>query len=222
MTSNNQLPTGDATNRTGQVSASNGENDWGGQSYEELANQWGTSANQNAVQSPVKTKKELHLGVIFGAVFAFFVIIAVLLTVVGKALGWFGESTKADSESVVTSELQSGGASLGEGRQTGREALGGSQVDAEDFLTSGSLDEELENQSRVEFTNFSPVTTITSWEFSQEVGNAFVEHYERTGEFDATLQVASPVTGRTYTMTCAGSSSSVTCTGGNNAVVHIS
>ena len=232
MTSNNQLPTGDEANRDSQFSASNSPNDWGGQSYDDLASQWGTPANHSAVppaaqypvqQQPVQTKKKSHVGLIIGVIVALLIVIAVLLILVGRTLGWFGGSTKTDSESTpstesaATSELQTGGASLGEG-----ETLGGSQLEEGNSLTGGLLDQELDDQTRVEFTNFSPGTTITSLEFSQEVGNAFVEHYERTGEYDVTLRVSSPVTGRTYTMTCNGNSSSVTCTGGNNAVVKIS
>ena len=237
MTSNNQPSTGKEANSDGQFSASNGQNDWGGQSYDDLASQWGTPANYSAVtppveyaapQQPVQTKKKSRVGLIIGVLVALLIVIAVLLILVGRTLGWFGGGAKTDSdstpttESAATTELQTGGASLGEGQLTGGETLGGSQLEEGDSLTGGLLDEELDDQTRVEFTNFSPGTTITSWEFSQEVGNAFVEHYERTGEYDVPLRVASPVTGETYTMTCNGSRSSVTCTGGNNAVVKIS
>lgn len=65
-------------------------------------------------------------------------------------------------------------------------------------------------------------TDVTSCPFTREVRDAFVDHYRDTGETSGTIRAESPVTGRTYTMDCRDDGEHVTCTGGNNAVVHIS
>lgn len=57
----------------------------------------------------------------------------------------------------------------------------------------------------------------TSCPFAQNVENAY---HAKGGP--GTLQVYSPVTGQTYTMTCDLNGSQVTCTGGNNASVYFS
>lgn len=62
---------------------------------------------------------------------------------------------------------------------------------------------------------------ITTCEFATNVRNAFVERYQMTQELDATVTASSPATGKTYTMTCRDKGDYVTCTGGNNATVHI-
>lgn len=51
--------------------------------------------------------------------------------------------------------------------------------------------------------------------FAQNVYDA----YYSVPEIDAQVQAYSPVTGVTYTMTCVRSGPSVTCSGGDNAVV---
>lgn len=63
----------------------------------------------------------------------------------------------------------------------------------------------------------------TSPEFGRAVYNAFIEHWIATGDSQPQLQVASPVTGQTYSMSCVdqGAYSSVLCSGGNNAKVYI-
>ena len=75
-------------------------------------------------------------------------------------------------------------------------------------------------RSKAEYPNFGG-NSSTSDEFSRAVYNAFIEQYIATGTTSPTLTVASPVTGKTYTMTCAPSANYVNCTGGNNAAVGI-
>lgn len=62
----------------------------------------------------------------------------------------------------------------------------------------------------------------TSEAFADSVGAAFFSAYASSGTPNVTVNAYSPVTGKTYTMTCRDSGSYVTCTGGNNAVVYIS
>lgn len=64
-------------------------------------------------------------------------------------------------------------------------------------------------------------TEVTSEPFANAVRNAFVDHYRSTGRTNGTLRVYSSVTGQNYDATCRDTGSYITCTGGNNAVVHI-
>lgn len=57
---------------------------------------------------------------------------------------------------------------------------------------------------------------VTSCEFAVNVRDAYVD---AGGRGNRSIRAFSPKTGRTYTMTCRGEP--VTCTGGNNAVVHL-
>ena len=61
-------------------------------------------------------------------------------------------------------------------------------------------------------------SSVTSCEFAEAVWSQYV----RTGNLgqSTTVRAYSPVTGMSYTMSCSGGAV-VTCTGGNNAVVHI-
>lgn len=78
-----------------------------------------------------------------------------------------------------------------------------------------------QNAATGDFNSVWRGTTVTSEPFANAVRDAFVSNYLETGDTDATLRVYSSVTGHTYTMTCRDNGSFVTCTGGNNAVVHI-
>lgn len=64
-------------------------------------------------------------------------------------------------------------------------------------------------------------SSVTSCPFAGAVRDAFVSHYASTGKLSGTIRAYSPVTGRSYTMNCNDNGDYVTCTGGNNAVVHI-
>lgn len=63
----------------------------------------------------------------------------------------------------------------------------------------------------------------TSPEFGSAVYQAFISNWVATGDSQPTLQVSSPVTGQSYSMSCADQSAYgfVLCQGGNNAKVYI-
>lgn len=71
------------------------------------------------------------------------------------------------------------------------------------------------------FTNFYQGSSATSEAFASAVGDKFLQHYQATGTTDMDITVHSPVTLQDYLMTCRDNGSYITCTGGNNAVVHI-
>ncbi|WP_280763345.1 serine/threonine protein kinase [Prescottella agglutinans] len=61
-------------------------------------------------------------------------------------------------------------------------------------------------------------SSVTSCEFAEEVRSAYLRQPVRNGT--VTISAFSPVTGRSYAMTCSGNAV-VTCTGGNDAVVYV-
>ncbi|MGN0095942.1 MAG: hypothetical protein ACI38U_07760 [Corynebacterium sp.] len=75
-------------------------------------------------------------------------------------------------------------------------------------------------RSKADFPNFGG-NSATSDQFARAVYNQFIEEYIATGNTSPSLQVASPTTGETYTMTCTPSTMYVTCTGGTDASVGI-
>lgn len=74
--------------------------------------------------------------------------------------------------------------------------------------------------ARYSYGNYSAASSRTSGPFAANVYSAFVDAYNSTGSPNVTVDVYSPVTGNTYTMSCSGGST-VYCTGGNNARVRI-
>lgn len=71
------------------------------------------------------------------------------------------------------------------------------------------------------YTSYRALTGNTSQSFAANVYSSFVSNYAATGSPNATLKVYSPVTGGNYYMYCSGTSSSVRCSGGDNATVLI-
>ena len=64
---------------------------------------------------------------------------------------------------------------------------------------------------------------VTTPQFAANVFSAFVAKYNSSGNPNVTLYgVYSPVTGKSYDMTCRDQGPHVACTGGRNAAVYIS
>lgn len=72
-----------------------------------------------------------------------------------------------------------------------------------------------------DYTSYYAATSKTSEAFAKNVYNTFMNNWVAGGGTNATLSVYSPTTGGTYTMYCSGSSSRVSCTGGDRAEVVI-
>ncbi|WP_212748730.1 serine/threonine-protein kinase [Nocardia cyriacigeorgica] len=74
----------------------------------------------------------------------------------------------------------------------------------------------------VAFANAAAGTQVTSCEFAEEVRKAYAAAAGGgRGSAPASVVAASPITGRTYTMSCSEQDRLVTCTGGDNAVVYV-
>lgn len=87
--------------------------------------------------------------------------------------------------------------------------------------TQSRAKEEKERAKAKEFAPGKSETSVTSPEFASVVGQDFAAYYRQHGEAPKTLESKSPVTGKTYTMTCVQASGGYRCTGGNNASVFI-
>ncbi|MEX3504705.1 hypothetical protein [Corynebacterium sp. LK2510] len=70
------------------------------------------------------------------------------------------------------------------------------------------------------YSNYAPATSKTSGPFAANVYSAFRDACANTGGPNVNINVYSPVTGSTYSMSCSGTGT-VYCRGGNNAVVSI-
>lgn len=70
------------------------------------------------------------------------------------------------------------------------------------------------------YTSYAADTSVTSGAFASNVFDAFVGAYKDTGRTNVTVNVYSPTTGKTYSMSCSGDAT-VYCSGGNNARVKI-
>lgn len=84
---------------------------------------------------------------------------------------------------------------------------------------AGEAPADTGGRSKADFPNFG-ANSATSDEFARVVYNAFISEYVATGTTNPTLNVASPVTGESYTMNCTYNTN-VTCSGGNGATVMI-
>lgn len=62
---------------------------------------------------------------------------------------------------------------------------------------------------------------VTSCPFAEEVRRAYAAQASPNSTAPRTVTAVSPVTGRSYTMTCTPSGGLVTCTGGENAIVYV-
>ena len=62
---------------------------------------------------------------------------------------------------------------------------------------------------------------VTSCPFAEEVRRAYAAQAGTGSDTPQTVTATSPVTGRSYTMTCTPSGGLVTCTGGDNAIVYV-
>ncbi|MEJ4099740.1 hypothetical protein V5S96_05100 [Corynebacterium mastitidis] len=86
--------------------------------------------------------------------------------------------------------------------------------DLQELLTKCGIDEYKD------FTNYVAVGPTTTG-FARNVFQEFTYQYSLDGETEQVLtEVYSPTTGQYYEMHCSGDKT-VTCTGGNNAVVEI-
>lgn len=101
-------------------------------------------------------------------------------------------------------------------------AAASSTVASSTAATSSAETSSAAPEPRRNYTTARPGSSVTSQAFAGAVGSAFFSAYAASQSPNITVDAYSPVTGRWYTMSCRESGSTVTCTGGDNAVVIIS
>lgn len=126
------------------------------------------------------------------------------------------------SEPVVTSAPKASPTGSAEDPVTGdkdgkdEKAPGGADTSAKGSAPQTSQKNEIKRS----YANYAPDTEVTTPEFAAAVFDAFQRAYGETGKTDVTVTATSPVTGMTYSMSCGGTTT-VYCSGGNNARVKI-
>ncbi|MFD6728648.1 hypothetical protein ACFWB5_08545 [Corynebacterium xerosis] len=149
-----------------------------------------------------------------GGKIALIVILALLLIVGGGALGYFLMSGGSDADSTGSAAQSTVAQAQPETTTTARGRAEGWSAPASWNKCGGSGDPG-------DLNLYYSGTGVTSCEFAQSVRNEFVRHYNSTDRLEGTINAYSPVTGRSYDMSCTDDGDVVTCRGGNNAVVHI-
>lgn len=145
----------------------------------------------------------LLLGLIVGAAFL----------VVPRLMGTAGAPTTSTVSVTATAPAENGsgggsGADAVPTVQPARPAPSGKPAGAYECWSGGSA----------AYNSVAVGSSVTSCEFAEVVWSRYVGS-GGNGQ-SKTVRAYSPVTGRSYTMSCSGGSV-VTCTGGDNAVVHI-
>lgn len=178
------------------------------------------SMDSRATESD-KAKKSI-LWIVIGL--ALVVVLAAAVAIVGWYLGWFDDrQDSGTSVGPVTSTLYVTEESVADEDDSSELSSDPSSQES----PSGSPGAEGSNsasrdsgESRT-FNDISTGNSVTSEPFAQNVGRAFLQEYEFSGDTSPNLSVWSPVTEKTYSMSCTDNGSYVVCRGGNNAVVFI-
>ena len=212
--------------------AGNGHPQYGQQQYAQSQypqQQFGNGQPGNAQGWKEEPAKKSDKGLIFALVAA---ILAIILAVgtIGWFSGWFGNNEE-DSASPSATSTQDPGQTTGQNPDSSTSSTAPSSSESEaarpqfPALPNGAIPANSAAESNSpagDFNNVYRGTTITTAPFALATRDVFVENYLNTQQTNATLQVYSPVTTMTYTMTCKDNKQFITCTGGNNAVVYIS
>lgn len=180
-------------------------------------------SSQQSTPAAAQSQKSPNTAMIVGVVFA---IVALLLGVAGMLawnMGVFERKTESAPPTVVeiVTETAEAVSTDGANAQAGGS---GNEQDREPAPSSEEPDSvpALDRPKGSDYTSYSAATSVTSEEFAQSVFEAYKTHVDRTGTTNGTVYAYSPVTGQSYSMNCINHTSYVSCTGGNNAVVHIS
>ena len=174
---------------------------------------WGSQPASSGYYSNVGQKRSQGLPIV-----VVIILVAVALAAGAGLFYWWQGSSDHD-----------GGAEAASTSAT--EAQAETQTMAAESSTKRSEDRETtttrttrasEPAAQVNFSGGRPGTSVTSGAFAESVYHTYMDNYRNTGQINARIDAYSPVTGQMYSMNCTGTSSFVTCRGGNNAVVHIS
>lgn len=166
-------------------------------------------------------------------VLSILVIILSLLLLAAAAYFFFGDRSRSDAPSTNRTN-SAGGAGESAGPETSRAEDETTESEtstkpseskrAEDFEVPGSWNKCAGSGAAGDLNltyaeDYGGNTTTCG--FATNVRDAFVDYYRKTDKLNGTVEATSPTTGQTYTMSCHDNGTYVTCSGGNNARVHI-
>lgn len=156
------------------------------------------------------------------------VVVAVLAVgslVVWRVLGGDGGDTTADAAATTTATTAAFPAGSGSGAETSTD---GPTTSAGRTTTTTGTPVQLPAGSTPCGTtstranaNAAAGNGVTSCPFAEEVRRAYAEQASPGTSSAQTITAVSPVTGRSYTMTCTPAGKIITCTGGENAIVYV-
>ncbi|WP_245545908.1 serine/threonine-protein kinase [Nocardia higoensis] len=177
-------------------------------------------AGSQGYQDPYgQPKRSLLLPIL--AACAVVAVLAVGGLVVWRVLGGNGEDTAAGgpATTATTAALPGPGAGAGAGAPTTSAARTTTTTSTPVRLPAGST--PCGSTASSANGNAAAGNGVTSCPFAEEVRRAYAAQASPGSNAPQTVTAVSPVTGRSYTMTCTPSGGLVTCTGGENAIVYV-
>ncbi|WP_207905555.1 protein kinase domain-containing protein [Nocardia alba] len=145
-------------------------------------------------------------------------VFAVLVLAVGGAVGWRMMSAAEPAQTSTAAPISQAPGGSGQPAGTTPRATTAAPTTSAGAVTLPAGAQPCESDSATgSYSKVAVGSTVTSCGFAEAVRQA----YAGGGSGARSVVAASPVTGRTYTMTCAPEGKLVTCTGGENAVVYV-
>ena len=180
-------------------------------------------ADRNAYHDPHEQPKRSLLLPILAAC-AVVAVLAVGSLVVWRVLGGDGGDTTASGPATTTTATTAtfpGGAGAGMGTDSPTTSAGRPTTTTSTAVQLPAGSTPCGSTSSRSNANAAAGNGVTSCPFAEEVRRAYAEQGSPGVSSPQTITAISPVTGRSYTMTCTLSGELVTCTGGENAIVYV-
>ncbi|MFF0358162.1 protein kinase [Nocardia sp. NPDC003269] len=148
-------------------------------------------------------------------------VLAVVVLAIGGAIGWrlMSAADSAETTSAAPSSAAPGSTGGAPGTTAPRATTAAPTTSAGPVTLPAGAQPCESGAAAGAFGKAAVGTAVTSCGFAEAVRAAYVSGGTAPGP--RPVVAASPVTGRTYTMTCTPEGKLVTCTGGENAVVYV-
>ncbi|MFI6867290.1 protein kinase [Nocardia sp. NPDC050406] len=148
-------------------------------------------------------------------------VLAIALAAVAGAFGWQAIDGGSDESPTVTGAQGNPGGSPRSSATTQERTTTTSAPPTVVQLPAGATPCPSVFGSLNGYTVSAIGSTVTSCPFAEEVRRAYASATGNTPGAPASVVAVSPVTGRSYTMSCTAAGKLVTCVGGENAVVYV-
>ncbi|WP_373861279.1 serine/threonine-protein kinase [Nocardia caishijiensis] len=145
-------------------------------------------------------------------------VLAVIVVAIGGAIGWrlMSATDSSDTAGAPSTSLVPAGAT---GTTAPRATTAAPTTSAGPVTLPAGAEPCESGSGSGNFSKAAIGNSVTSCPFAQAVRQAYAGGGSASGPRE--VVATSPVTGRTYTMTCTPAGKLVTCTGGDNAVVYV-